>query len=241
MEIHNLMEDEILHIVNEICNEEEAADNPHNYSTSRLSRLDAVCYVLNRMQPRYVTSARGVAYVETDFSGHPQTRIDAVTLAHEALRRVSFVQRYYAGSSAEIDPAPDHATYGRPHFNFPTIKGRLFHGTTFEPVSGIAVHLRCGSEPVAMFDPRWQNPFVLGDNTYGTYLFWPNSLPADAGAERSFEFEVSAAVDGFDPLHHFFALDIKADPTRAEVFRFDREYVVPDLYLFPADTDAEPP
>ncbi len=237
MVIHNLVEDAVLQIINDICDEEEAAGNPHNYSTSRLSRLDAVCYVLNRVQPRYVTSARGVAHVETDFSGHPQTRIDLVTMAHEALRRVSFVQRYYAGN--DTDTTPDPATQSEPHFNFPTIKGRLFHGNTFEPMAGIEVHLRRDSQPVAMFDPRWQNPFVLGDNTYGTYLFWPGSLPAQAGAERSFEFEISAAVDGFDPLHHYFTLTLQADPTRAEVFRFDREYVVPDLYLFPADNDPD--
>ncbi len=230
MEIHNLMEDEVLQIVNQICDEQEAAGNPHNYSTSRLCRLDAACYVLNRMPPRYVTSARGMAHVETDIAGHPQTLIDAVTLAHEALRRVSFVQRsYYADPAAHSEVQFQEG----PHFNFPTIKGRLFNGNTFEPMSDIEVTLLLDEQLVTMFDPRWQNPYLLAANTYGTYLFWPTSLLCEADALQRFDFEISAQVKGFEPLQHFFTLELTADPRRAEVFRFDREHVVPDLYMFP--------
>lgn len=228
MEIRNLMEDEVLQIVNEICDEEEAAGNPKNYSTSRLCRLDAACYVLNRLPSRYVTSARGVAHVETDISENPQTLIDVVTMAHEALRRVSFVKRSYYG-----DTEPDVGSPEGPHFNFPTIKGRVFHGLTFEPMSGIDVALRRDSELVAMFDPRWQNPFQLGSGTYGTYLFWPKSIPASEGAVGTFDYVISAAVAGFEPVEHVFSLRITADSRRAEAFRFDREHVISDLYLFP--------
>ena len=224
------MEDEVLQIVNQICDEQEAAGNPHNYSTSRLCRLDAACYVLNRIPSRYITSARGVAHAETDISEHPQTRIDAVTMAHEALRRVSFVQRsYYSDPDADTDLQHVEG----PHFNFPTIKGRLFNGTTFEPMTDIEVTLLHDEQPVAMFDPRWQNPFPLAGTTYGTYLFWPRSLPCEADAERTFDFRISAGAEGFEPLQHFFSLQLNADPRRAEVFRFDREHVVPDLYMFP--------
>ena len=230
MEIHNLMEDEVLRIVNETCDEEEAAAAPNNYCTSRLCRLDTACYVLNRLKPRYVTSARGMAHVETDISENPQTLIDAVTLTHEALRRVSFVQRSYYN---EVEASPPRKLIEGPHFNFPTIKGRLFHGLTFEPMAGIDIELRRNEELVTMFDPRWQNPFPLASNTYGTYLFWPESFPAEADAVETFDFAITAHAPGFEPLGHFFSLRMPADPRRAEVFRFDREHVISDLYLFP--------
>ena len=222
------MEDEVLQIVNEICEEEEASGNPKNYSTSRLCRLDAACYVLNRLPSRYVTSARGMAHVETDISENPQTLIDVVTMAHEALRRVSYVKRSYYGDAEPAAPPVEG-----PHFNFPTIKGRVFHGLTFEPMSGIDVELHQDSGLVLMFDPRWQNPFQLGTGTYGTYLFWPRSVPAGEDEVQTFDFVISAAIAGFEPIEHVFSLRIKADPRRAEVFRFDREHVISDLYLFP--------
>jgi competence protein ComFB len=230
MEIHNLMEDEVHQIVNEICDEEEAAGSPNNYCTSRLCRLDTVCYVLNRLKPRYVTSARGMAHVETDISENPQTLIDAVTLAHEALRRVSFVQRSYY---REAEAAPPQELIEGPHFNFPTIKGRLFHGQTFEPMSGTEVELRHDGALVEMFDPRWQNPFPLSASTYGNYLFWPRSIPCSNGAVETFDFLISSQSGGFEPIEHVFSLRMVADSRRAEVFRFDREHVISDLYLFP--------
>ena len=84
MEIHNLMEDQVFRRVNEICDEEEQRGN-NDYCTSKACRLDVVCYVLNRIPPRYVTSGRGVAHVEQTIVSDTQLAVDITKLAQEAL------------------------------------------------------------------------------------------------------------------------------------------------------------
>jgi len=229
VEIHNIMEDEVARIVNEICDEDKA--NPvHHYCTAELCRMDAICYVLNRIPQRYVTSGRGMAHAESDLTKNPQLLVDVMALAHEGLRRVSQIQRSYYDQAPPEGAGPEAG----PYFNFPTIKGRLFNGVTFEPAKDIDVYLKRDGEQVAMFDPRWQNPYPLAGSTDGTYLFWPQPVTADrTGETQTFEFEISVHADGFEPFHHFFKLEVTADDAYAARARFTTDHALADLYILP--------
>lgn len=230
MEIHNLLEDEVARTVNEICDEDERTGD-RGYCTSRLCRLDAICYVLNRVPPRYVSSGRGAAYVERNFSVDQQLAVDIVMLAHEALNRVTSVQRsYYTQDQTEADLPEEAAAY----FNFPTIKGRLFNAANFEPITEVDVFLLRDSERVAMFDSRWQNPYRLVSNTYGTYFFWPRPIVAEEiGREEIFPFELFAEREGFEPFRHFFSLKLTASGHLEEGLKGSGEYNMNDLYMLP--------
>ncbi len=230
MEIHNLLEDEVYRSVNEICDEDEQT-GARGYCTSRLCRLDAICYVLNRVPPRYVSSGRGAAYVERNFSVDQQLSVDIVTLAHEALHRVTSVQRsYYHDDQPELD----EPEAGRAYFNFPTIKGRLFNAVNFEPITGVDVYLLRDSAPVAMFDSRWQNPYPLVASTYGTYMFWPKPVAAEKPKEeRIFALELFAECDGFEPFRHFFSIQLRASQHVERGLKQSGEYNLTDLYMLP--------
>lgn len=227
MAIHNLMEEEVARVINEICDEEAKKQNP-SLCVSDDCRQDAICYVLNRIPPRYVTSGRGLAHVETAYKGNPQLHVDLVTLASEGLKRVTTVRRsfYDNGRSAG-------ATTG-PCFNFPTITGRLFNGLTFEPMTDIEVALLRDGSLVEMVDSRWPNPYEIVKNTPGTYLFWPAPTPSgNPGTTRDFEMEISAEIDGYEPFHHFFKIRLTSDTQRDAVIRFSQDHTLPDLYLVP--------
>ncbi|NBB91507.1 MAG: competence protein ComFB [Spirochaetes bacterium] len=227
MEIHNLMEDEVFRRVNEICEEEEARGNT-TYCTTYACRLDAVCYVLNRLPPRYVTSGRGLAHVEQDISSDTQLAVDLTKLAQEALKRISSVRRsYYDEDASEPDVKG-------PCFNFPAITGRVLNGVSFEPVEGAAVRLMRDGQPVTMYDSRWQNPYTLAAHTYGTYSFWPRPLPAQRADETAaFELQISVTADGFETLDHFLSLELTAEDSPAGAMRMGGDFHLPDLYLFP--------
>jgi competence protein ComFB len=227
MEIHNLMEDEVFRRVNEICEEEEARGNT-TYCTTRACRLDAVCYVLNRLPPRYVTSGRGLAHVEQDMSSDTQLAVDLTKLAQEALKRISSVRRSYYDEDASEPEVKG------PCFNFPAITGRVLNGVSFEPVEGAAVQLLREEQPVTMYDSRWQNPYTLAAHTYGTYSFWPRPLPAQRADETAgFELQISVTADGFEKLDHFFSLELTAEDSAAGAMRMGGDFHLPDLYLFP--------
>ncbi|TVR85794.1 MAG: competence protein ComFB [Spirochaetaceae bacterium] len=226
MEIHNVMEKEVLRIINEMCDDEER-EPVHKYCTSRVCRMDAACYVLNRIPPTYVTSSRGVARVEQDCHNNVQLEVDIMRLASEALRRITDIQRSYYTEDTKR-PA---SGYG-PHFNFPTINGRLFNGLTFEPIKKVHVSLLIDNEIAPMMDSRWQNPYFIDSNTAGTYTFWPCPVGAnEIGAERSFELELQVLAEGFEPFHHFFTLALKAESEKNTAMRYAEDYEIKDSYL----------
>jgi competence protein ComFB len=160
-----------------------------------------------------------------------QLAVDIVTLAHEGLKRVTSVQRSYY-HEPEIDAHA--ATEASAHFNFPTIKGRMFHAVNFEPITDVDLYLLRDGEPVAMFDSRWQNPYHLVSNTYGTYFFWPEPVEADhPGQEEIFAFELFAECPGFEPFRHFFSLRITAESHIERGLKGSGEYSMSDLYMLP--------
>lgn len=222
------MEESVLRIVDEICDDDETAGSLL-YCTSAECRTDAACYVLNRIPQRYVSSARGQAHADLEMSNDQQLVVDLVTLAHEGLRRVTSVRRsFYSETDDAVGSIPG------PGFYLPTIKGRLFHGLSFELVTDVEVGLLLDDAPIAMIDSRWQNPYQIVPNTAGTYLFWPAPVPADvAGARRVFEFEIRVEADGFDPLHHFFSIERGAIARVPDAIEACGEHRLPDLYLLP--------
>lgn len=227
MEIKNLMEGLVIEVIDQLC-QEKKGDGSDRYCTSQECRTDAACYVLNRLTPRYAGTSRGIARLTGELASDDQIQVDILRLATEALSRVSTMQREYVESRLN-----DSHPLG-PHFNFPTIRGRLLNGTTFEPVAGISVELFQEDESAAMFDSRWKNPYEISKFTPGTFLFWPAAVPAtETGEEKTFSFEIRVTEGTFDPFRHLFRIDIRSEEVEVETFSLQREFLLPDLYLFP--------
>ncbi|MFP4382626.1 MAG: late competence development ComFB family protein [Spirochaetia bacterium] len=228
MEIRNVMEDIVISMVEEICSEKESSEE-NEYCTSPECRQDVICYVLNRIPPKYVSSGRGLVHVESDFDENRQVKADIFTLITQGLKRITSVRRsYYDGECGECD---DQEGF---FYNLPTIKGRLLHGLTFEPVRDIQVTLYLGSDPVKMVDARWQNPFTIVGGTSGTFMFFPQPIRAEnGGKEKNFDFEVRAEAPGFEELHHFFSHTAKAEERFYKSIQLNRELNLKDLYLLP--------
>ncbi|SIP90335.1 competence protein ComFB [Alkalispirochaeta americana] len=225
MEIRNLLEEIAAAVVQDVCNEDSASQSPR-YNTSQECRLDAICYVLNRIPPRYISSGRGYAHLTEELRGDTQLQVDLVRLAHEGLQRVSAVSRaFYGTPSGSVPPGPC--------FNFPTIKGRVLDGNSFFPLSEITVTLRQGGTEAAMFDNRWSNPYTTSEKTRGMYNFWPASVVAEEEqATRTFDFEILLEGPGFNPVTHFFSLECTSEKAVATMVSMQRDHTLPDLYMF---------
>ena len=222
------MEQTVLRIVDEICTDDESAASPQ-YCTSTDCRMDAACFVLNRIPQRYVTSQRGQAHFEHELQHDQQLSVDIMTLAHEGLRRVSSVRRSFYGDG---DTSAHSAT--GPHFYLPTVKGRLFDGTSFELITDVSVLLLLGDRPVQMLDARWQNPYRISASTAGTYLFWPKPVAAEReGIEQGFEFEIRIESGRYEPFQHYFAIIRTSVAEIPDALDMGGECRLPDLYLLP--------
>jgi competence protein ComFB len=236
MEIRNLMEDSVKAFVDELFESEREVPKL-GYCTCDQCRLDVACYVLNRVKPEYIVSSRGLAYSEKEGLDKVQRRADVISLVKEGWGKVTHAPRPTADHSAARS-APE-ASSG-PAYNFPTLMGRVFDGRTFAPLGEGAVRLLVGGAEADMVDPNWQNPFVLAGATGGTFIFWPKPVPAPSEDERrSFVFEISVSVPGFDPLSHFAEIELTPDKAERFDFSLQRVHKIPDLYLFPEGQNDE--
>lgn len=227
MRIHNLMEEIVLHVVNEIC-DEKAKHGDNTNCTSGLCRFDIACFVLNRIPPKYVTSGRGLAHMEISMKDH-QLVADITSLSNEGLQRVNEHQRsYYAKETTG-------KTYeGKgPFFNFPAIKGRLFYGDTFEPVKDVEISLLMDNKPVEMVDSRWQNPYYISGGAPGTFIFLAAPMKAKKNQKSQlFQFQLYTPENKYDGLNHFFEISCEAEEHAAESVELPKAYTIEDLYLF---------
>ncbi|MBL8968760.1 MAG: late competence development ComFB family protein [Spirochaetaceae bacterium] len=230
MEIRNLLEDAVLSLIDELFATEEK-DKRLGFCTCGQCRLDVACYVLNRIKPEYIVSSRGLAYRERDSLERVQRRADIITTAKEGWARVSHQPRATADHALQriVHDLPEG-----PAFNFPTVMGRAFNGLNFEPLASGEVRLLMDGKPLPMVDANWQNPFVLAQATAGTFIFWPRPQASKAAGEESrFAFELCVEVPGFDPVSHYFELDLASDRAAKDEFSLQRVHKIPDLYLFP--------
>ncbi|AEJ60964.1 Late competence development protein ComFB [Spirochaeta thermophila DSM 6578] len=232
MKVHNLMEDIVTRVVDDLC-KEKAHTEPDKYCLTEECRQDIVCYVLNRVPPRYVSSARGVAYTSVHYEEDPQLLIDILTLATEGLKRITSIRRPYYQASSPSPPAADYL------FHFPVIRGRLLLAPTFEPAADITVLLVHEGKAVPMIDARWQNPYYITKALPGTFVFLPAPFPAPRKDEKaSFELCIHVDKEGYLPLRHYFTIELSSRPAEAEGPP-EETLVLPDLYLAPPDEESE--
>jgi competence protein ComFB len=238
MEIHNITEDIVFSEVDKIFEAIEKEGNPEKFSLNDRCRMDTICYVLNRSEPRYIVSNRGVTRAEQDSFEKQQKAADIAALVYDGIKRVNHTLRPGIEDNASrigTGAAPD-----TPVYNVPTIVGRLFSGINFSPMSGIGVELWQDGKLVIMKDENWQNPYSMVSNTAGTFAFWPAPLSAEAqGLRRIFEYSVKIEAPGFETLNHHFSVPVMSEILSNSFFTMDRTFKLPDLYLFPPGDEED--
>ncbi|MCL2557901.1 MAG: late competence development ComFB family protein [Treponema sp.] len=228
MELHNISKAIVFAVVDKLLRSIAEQGNPEKLCLSEQCRMDTVCYTLNRIEPRYVISSRGINHLDHNWGWKQQIEADVASIALKGLRMVSNKQRPASGEEA----LPDPTTCGL-YFEIPTISGRVFDGKTFAPLAGIKVELWQDGKLVPMRNHNWQNPCLLVANTPGTYTFWPAPVQAEsADEERVFSYSLKVQDPGYETIAHFFkAPAAVSSPFQANSSRPGLK--LPDIYLFP--------
>jgi competence protein ComFB len=176
MSIRNLMEDVVIDIVSEIIS------NDKDLSVKRIQKDDIVAYVLNRLQPKYVTSERGVIHGMLDRKYVTQQKSDILFLIYEAIG----VIKGRRGSQSDGIAGPSPSASILPH-----IMGEVLEETTFTIVPDIEVTLLYGNKKAPMVDRGWINPYVTNRATRGYYHFWPAYIESSMAGSKSHSFTLS--------------------------------------------------
>lgn len=233
MIIHNVMEDLIYNEVNKMFDEAEKNKEKWFTCSCMQCRLDTMCYVLNRVKPRYIKSGRGLAhFLKLEESEKNQIMTDITTLIIEGMHKVLATRRPHK----EIITAK---SANAPAFNFPTISGKILNGSNFKPMDNVIVTLKLENDIVPQINILWDNPYKISDKTPGIFTFCPQSIPAiEAGKIKKFVFLITAEKEGFEPSRISFELELTSEEQEKSPLNSSYFYDIKDLFLF-AESDEQ--
>ncbi len=233
--IHNIMEEQVISRVNELY--EQVTRKGSSWLTCDCDncRLDTICYVLNRILPRYVVSGRGITH-NAAVLGDIQLSADIDRLALEGMRLVSTAKRpYHKYGRLNAATSPNSVT-STPVFNFPTFIGNVYDGSTFEPLAGAQILLKEGGTVASMMDSSWLNPCRTFAQTHGSYSFWVAPEVADHDKEnKEFNFTLEITADGYDSVTYTFTVPLVSETTDRRELNSTYSLKVQDLFLFRSD------
>lgn len=234
MKVHNIMEEYVESRVNTFydrLNQEKASWLTCDCD---ICRSDAISYVLNRIPPRYVVSARGVNH-SSELMNNTQLRADVDTLTSQGVHLINSVQRPYHTPQQKRQQNVEKAQI--PSFNFPVFTGTVYDGASFESLANVTVSLKTPEGELAtMFDTTWENPCCTFKVTNGTYSFWVEPLCADkVGESKNFHFTLEASLPGYTPVSYGFDVPVISEENRRETMDSSCSLKMPDLFMFSAD------
>lgn len=223
--IHNIMEDLAFTEVNKLYDEFSQHAPVWCSCTCPQCRLDTTCYVLNRVKPQYIKSSRGLAhFVQPHDFDRSQLLADISALAMEGAQQVAKNVRPHEHSQDEVTS---------PVFNFPAITGRILDGKTFSPMSNIAVYLKFANTPVEQMNVLWQNPYIISEQTAGTFTFLPKYVKATkVGLNEVFPFAICVEKEGYEPLNYCFKIGVESSAAPQREVSMQNYFKLPDLFLF---------
>lgn len=227
MNIHNVMEDYVTTEVNTLYDQLKNENISWLKCDCETCRLDTVCYVLNRIKPRYIVSERGVLHNSLDLN-NSQFKADMSKVALEGLRLINGSQRKYHQKKVISTKLYDIS------FNFPLLIGSVYDGTTFEPLENVEVTLKMNNEVVDMFDTTWSNPTHTYKSTVGAYSFWPKPVKGNENETKDFSFVLEFKKEGYAPITYCIDIPLKATK---EAPNSNYSLKIQDIFLFSEDVD----
>jgi competence protein ComFB len=239
MQVFNIMEELVLETVHEVFKEKKAAG--FDLAECEQCKLDVACYVLNRIEPEYLISGRGVVHVQNELRQDYQRSADIVALVNEGIKIITKKQRpYYIKDLNEKKEEEGSETRKGSFFNFPAIIGTVLNGKTFQPAENLNIFLYEKDTLVPMIDRSWPNPYFVVRSTRGSFSFWPKPVKAiRKGERRDFCLEIIADSEGFQTTRHFIELQLTAVEEYCTTFSMERSHKVENLYLFGETSEEE--
>ncbi len=236
MNIHNSMEDAVTREVNALY---DSLKNSHiTWLTCDCEncRLDTICYVLNRTQPKYYVSERGMLHNALDMDDS-QLKTDITALAMDGIRIINGSHRSYHSALLKNEP---EASDGKMYYNFPLIMGAVYNGENFEPMENVSISLKLNDKPALMADSTWSNPAKTYKSTRGTYTFWPAAIVCDKDeGTKVFKLTFEISAKNFNPSTYAVELPLISEPSRKTSLESTYSLKIKDIFLF--DKNAENP
>ncbi|MGP1519926.1 MAG: late competence development ComFB family protein [Treponema sp.] len=235
MFFHNVMEEIMYKEVNRLYDEAKKNGEEWLVCDCIQCRVDAMCYALNRVKPRYIKSGKGLAYFfQVDFKMGSQFFVDISSVALEAMK----VVQANRGPHTEEETEEDISSY-KACFNFPTIKCKINDGNNLRPMNEVTVKLLLNDVLVEQMDVLWDNPYTIHSNMGGVCTFWPKPQKADEeGIAKNFNFMLVVEKENYESVKQAFSLNIVSTKNAKENFDVTSCHEIKDIYMFEKTPDA---
>lgn len=235
MKIHNSMEEAVTEEVNHLYNTLKSEHISWLTCDCENCRLDTICYVLNRTQPKYYVSERGMLHNALDMTDS-QLKTDITALAMDGIRLINGSHRSYHAERITSGDIED----GKMYYNFPLIMGAVYNGDNFEPMENVSITLKLDNEPAVMADSTWSNPAKTYKSTKGSYTFWPAAIEAKPGeTTKVFKLIFEITAENFVPSTYAIELPLVPEAVKKSTLESNYSLKIKDIFLF--DLNSENP
>ena len=198
-----------------------------------------MCYTLNKVNPLYIVSSRGIIHTENKKRYQFQDEIDILTTLNEAIEIVSNKRRHDIIDTKlvlnkEIDLNKNLESKNEIFYNFPQIVGRIFDSLDMTPINDVEITLfdESGKNEIQMFDSNWKNPIKIVNEMNGTYAFWPASVrTTKAGIQKDFQMSLSVKKNDYEPTSKYFYIRTVSSKGLIDHISKDNIYYIDDIFI----------
>ncbi|WP_295161344.1 late competence development ComFB family protein [uncultured Brachyspira sp.] len=196
MYLVNLMEQKVSKLADSYLKEKNIPINTN-------MRMDIIAYTLNRVQPQYVTSARGILHSYDKDTVQNNTEI--LSIIADACE---IVARRKENTLLESVPTIDESGY---YLTYPSIMGNITASNNFENIDNALVYIFCDEKILQGYGVNFPNPAVVSSNVPGKFMFC--FMPKKVDTNEEMEVKLGIVVESEKFMQYENVLSFKIKPS----------------------------
>ena len=182
MYLINLMEDLVSKLADSYLKEK-------NIPVDSNMRMDIIVYTLNRIPPRYVTSARGFLHTVAE-NEDAQINADIFSAISDACDVVT-----RRSENILLDTLPKISEDGY-YLVYPSILGNLFYTETFFKVNEALIYVYSKGKLIEGYGSNFPNPAIITSSVPGKFMLCFTPVLIEDSAARDVTFDVVVECGG---------------------------------------------
>lgn len=178
MYLVNLMEQKVSKLADSYFKERNIPANTN-------MRMDIIAYTLNRVQPQYVTSARGVL--------HSYDRSDTeenIEILNTIEKACEVIKRRKENTPIESIPIIEESGY---YLAYPSIMGNICSANGSEKVESALVYMYYKDKLIEGYGANFPNPAVVSKNVPGKFMFC--FMPKKVDSNESMDIDLDIVIE----------------------------------------------
>ena len=196
MYLVNLMEQKISKLADSYFKEKNIPANTN-------MRMDIIAYTLNRVQPQYVTSARGVlhSYNRDD----DEENIEILNIIEKSCE---VIRRRKENRPMESIPVIEENGY---YLTYPSIMGNICSANSFEKVENALVYMYYKDKLIEGYGANFPNPAVVSNNVPGKFMFC--FMPKKIDSNESMDIDLDIVIEAENYKQYKGVLNFTVSPS----------------------------